>query len=223
MKRISIVIPAAGIGSRMRTLGPKALVKLHKEEPLILRQLRLLKETFSDAFVTVVTGYEDARIEKILPAYVNVVKNPHFENTNVAHSIRLGILASPPWLPLLIVYGDLVFNLATLQAVKDGLDKSNVIVDTKPGRESEVGLTVVNDRATVFSYGLQAKWGHIATLCYPEQCLFMELCKERLFGFEVFNEMLLRGANLAAIPLPKKSRLVEVDTSKDLINARKIK
>ena len=47
--------------------------------------------------------------------------------------------------------------------------KSFVIIDTKNMiRDKEVGLTIHNDVATIFSYGLLAKWCQIAYITGKE-------------------------------------------------------
>ncbi len=219
----AIIIPAAGLGKRMKSYGPKALVKCAHQEPLICRQIRLLRERFEDPYIVVVLGFGAERIKKFLPRDVHVVFNPDFAITNVAHSIKLGMVCCPPWLPLLIIYGDLVFNKEVLRTIS--LEQSSILLDIRDGRESEVGLTVVDNQATFFSYGLPLKWAQIATLLYPEQDIFNRLMcdnhRRKHFGYEVFNEMLEQDAKLEVLS-NDKMRLVEVDSSKDIANARRI-
>lgn len=220
----TIIIPAAGLAKRMKSYGPKALIPCAKNEPLICRQIRLMRETFSNPNIIVVLGFGAERIRKVLPRGVRVVLNDEFANTNVAHSIRLGMAYCAPWLPLLIVYGDLVFNQHLLHSVD--LYKSSVLIGEHDGREDEVGLTVVDKQVTCFSYGLATKWSQVVTLMYPEQCMFVELMSERHrrkhFGYEVLNEMLNRGCLLTTTS-NNKIRLVEIDSSRDIHHARAIK
>lgn len=220
----AIVIPAAGMGRRMKTAGPKCLVKCHKGEPLILRQIRLCREVFADPYIVVVLGYEAERIQKILPSGIHVVINAQFENTNVAHSLRLGMSACPPWLPLLILYGDLVFNKALLKGVN--LKASSILVDQQSEREAEVGVTVVNGKVTYFSYGLPLKWSQVATLMPNELDKFSGIMshsgRHRHYGYEILNEIVEGGGHFLA-NTPKNMKLVEIDCAKDIDLAKTIK
>jgi len=219
----AIIIPAAGLGRRMKSYGPKALIRCANDEPLICRQIRLCREVFKNPWIVVVVGFGADRIRKVLPSCVTTINNEQYENTNVAYSIATGLTATPPWLPALILYGDLVFNKELLKAVD--LSQSSIVLDPNRGRETEVGVTVVSDKATVFSYGLPSKWAHVATLLPAEQALFMKLMSEphrrKHFGYEVLNEILERGGPLAANTLAG-IKLVEVDCSKDINRARAI-
>jgi len=219
----AIVIPAAGLGRRMKSCGPKATIRCANDEPLICRQIRLLREQFDNPWIVVVLGFGSDKIRRVLPPDIHIVTNESYSETNVAHSILLGLMSCPPWLPHVVLYGDLVFNKELLKSID--LTRSSIVIDQKKGRESEVGVTVVQDQATVFSYGLPTKWSHVATLLQPEQDLFKELMSDahrrKHFAYEVLNEMLERGGTLAAVT-NNKIDLVEVDSSRDIAKARAI-
>jgi choline kinase len=221
----SVVIPAAGLGHRMKSYGPKALIECANKEPLICRQIRMLRRRFTNPQIVVVLGFGADRIRKVLPTGVQAITNDEYQVTNVAYSIRLGMVHCVPWLPLLIVYGDLVFNDPVLEAID--LKKSSIVLDKAPrGREQEVGVTVVGGQVTAFSHGLSTKWAQLATLQYHEQSLFVDVMCEphrrKQFGYEVFNEVLERGGVFEASDCAGM-KLVEVDTSKDILRAKDVK
>jgi choline kinase len=220
---LTVIIPAAGLGRRMRSFGPKALIEVTDRQTILGRQLAILRGTHPDADVVVVAGYEAERVIRALPAGVRVVENDAYEDTNVARSLALG-LRSSRCKRALVVYGDLVFSKATL----DGLDqgRSCVVVDTRGQmREFEVGCTVVGGKVTHFSYGLDTKWAQVAYLAGRELGLFRRLVggrdRRRHFGFEVLNEVLEHGGELRAVE-PVGMKIVEVDTSKDIEQARSV-
>jgi choline kinase len=111
---LSIIIPAAGVGKRMRSYGPKSLIPLNHEETVISRQINLLKKLFlHHSEIIVVVGFESEKIIRNLPKWVKVIENENYATTNVARSIGMALrIASNN--NVLIVYGDLVFNIHAL-------------------------------------------------------------------------------------------------------------
>ena len=82
---MKIIILAAGIGSRLRSLTndkPKCIVKLFNET-LIERQIKIFHScNIND--ITIVTGYGSELID--IPD-VNYVKNENYETTNMNESL----------------------------------------------------------------------------------------------------------------------------------------
>lgn len=217
MAKLDIVIPCAGLGRRMKSYGPKALIPVGPET-LIGRQIRLLTAAYPDSRVIVVAGYEADRIKKAVPGGTKVVVNRRYAETNVARSIQLGLAVSHPARSALVVYGDLVFNRRAIDAIPRGI--SSVIVEPGDARPGEVGVNVVDMKAVHLSYGLDPKWAHITMLAPHEKRLFLAACQahhatDNLLGFEVLNMVLDRGGELHALT-HEDLRLVEVDTSRDI-------
>ena len=103
---ISIVIPAAGMGRRMKSYGPKALVPLPsgKTNPrtgeargenvtLIERQLNILIDCYPNAEIFIVVGFQAEKIRHQLKDYpVRFIYNPLHESTNVLYSLGLAFI-----------------------------------------------------------------------------------------------------------------------------------
>lgn len=221
MRDLSIVIPAAGLGRRMKSYGPKALIELRRGQTILGRQIAILRSHFPSADVVVVVGFEADRVLRTLPPDVISVENELHSVTNVARSLDLGLRACPAR-SVLIVYGDLVFTPETFACMPEG--RSAAWVDTAGRiRDQEVGVNVQDGEVTHFSYGLGPKWAQIALLTGKELALFRKAAsapgRRRYFGFEVFNDVIDRGGSLLAHE-PEGMHLVEVDTSRDIDPAR---
>jgi choline kinase len=216
---LTIIIPAAGMGRRMKSYGPKSLIDLGNGQSVINRQISLLNRKFPKAKIVVVVGFEKEKIISALPPDVSFLVNPIYATTNVSYSINLALNYYQPK-KVLLVYGDLVFNEATLDFA---LDKSFIIVDSKQQiRDSEVGVTVVNGEVSQMSYGLTTKWAHIAYLDGKELSIFIDNFTKQLqryYGFEMLNIILNNGGSLQAIE-PENMRIVEIDSSKDIKQAK---
>ena len=139
-KRYSIIIPSAGMGRRMRSYGPKSLIKIHENTTIIGRQLSIIKKNFTNCEIILVTGFCSDKLMNNTPSDLIKVENENYESTNVLRSIGVGLRASTSD-RVLILYGDLVFNEEAIKNLK--LDSSSVIVDDSGLMgEMEVGCNV---------------------------------------------------------------------------------
>ena len=225
---MAVVIPAAGQGKRMKSYGPKALIELRQGETILSRQVAILRKKLPLADFIVVAGFEADRVYRQFLPSVRVVENEFYEETNVARSLDIGLRACVAD-RVLMVYGDLVFNAKTFADIP--LDQSWALVDTPVNGQTqlnslEVGVTVIDGQTTRFAYGLDVKWGQVAFLEGEELKAFRRIAAERdrhrCYGFELLNALLDKGGRLAAHS-PAGMRLVEVDCSKDIEMAQRIR
>jgi len=222
---LTIIIPAASVGKRMKSLGPKALLTLNRGVTILESQLKKLWSEYPQAEIIVVTGFQGDKVRKQFRGTypVRFVTNPFYEDTNVAYSLQLALQAaiSPR---VLIVYGDLVFNASAIRTIATG--PSAILVDSKEHfKTEEVGVQTHDGVVTNLSYGLNTKWGQMVYLIGRELRLFeisvFNTETEKWFGYEVLNNVINRGGVFSAIE-PPYMRIVEVDTPKDLERARMI-
>ena len=222
---LTIIIPAAGIGKRMKSRGPKALLTLNRGITILERQLKILWSEYPNAEIIVVVGFQGNKIRKQFRSTypVRFITNTLYEETNVAYSLQLAIQAaiSPR---LLIVYGDLVFNPSTIRTITSG--PSAMLIDTKNQfKTEEVGVQTQDGSVTNLSYGLTTKWGQMVYLIGHELYLFemsvFNTATEKWFGYEILNNVINHGGIFTAIE-PTHMRIAEVDTTKDLERAKMI-
>jgi len=217
-KPISIIIPAAGMGYRMKSYGPKALIKLNKRYTLIERQIRILKKNYPKSEIFVVVGFESEKIIAALSKYsVKFIFNPIHQDTNVLYSIGLAIMAAS-FDEVLIVYGDLVFNH---RAVKELRGNSKIIIDANGFmKKEEVGVVISSDNCiTNMSFGIDTKWSQITYLKGMELEIFKDIstrseCKN-WFGYEGINYIIDNGGRIESVS-HKLIKVFEIDGVKDL-------
>jgi len=213
----SVVIPAAGMGHRMKSYGPKALINLYGETTLIERQIEKIWSAYPGADIFIVVGFEAEKIRKKLSEYpVRFIYNPIHEQTNVLYSIGLALQACLSE-EIMIVYGDLIFNEITIKNLKGS---SSIVVDKKGFlKKSEVGIIVQDKKAMNFSFGLDTKWAQISCLSGKELSLFKKISTRpdtsQWLGYEGLNYVLENGGEISAIS-PRTMKLIEIDTAKDL-------
>jgi choline kinase len=229
----SIIIPAAGMGKRMKSFGPKSLINIGSSTSNVLsRQITILQQNYPKSDIVIVTGFEDEKVNKFLNDWkgkvvssrIKVVKNNNFQNNNVAKSVCLATEYCDAN-NYLIVYGDLVFNEATIR--KFNPQKSSVLVSENDDFDKEEIGVSLDERREInhFFYDSKIKWSQIAYLKNIEMEGFLNIMdkphREKWFCFEVFNKMLEQGYTLKPF-FNHEARVVELDNSKDVHRAREL-
>lgn len=215
-----VIILAAGVGKRMKTYGPKCTIEIGSNETVISRQIRLMKKSLPNYEILVVVGFQKAKVLKIID--VDFIENKKYEFTNTCVSVNIAI-KNKKYSKILIVYGDIVF---TNEIFLNMPNESWVAIDNeKNQRSNEVGINIVDDYVTHFSYGVSPKWGHVAMLMGKELLLYenitSNISSNKKFCFEIFNEIMECGGKFKTHS-NKNWKMVEIDTSKDIDRAIKL-
>jgi choline kinase len=214
---LSVIIPAAGMGHRMKSYGPKCLLHADKKYTIVERIIYNVYKVYPDSDIITVVGFDADKVIKILPRDIRIVENQFYEDTNVVESLRLA-LNNAAYDNVLIIYGDLIFNPETILDLTGS--ESRAIIDTK-GRfkNEEIGVTIVDGKITNFAYGLNAKWAQIIYLTGQELEFFKELCFDRkrckMYPFELLNMVINRGGSIGVVE-PDGMEIKEVDSLRDL-------
>lgn len=213
---IVFIILSAGVGNRMRSYGPKCLFKT-SEETILDKQISIIKSNFSQNEIILVVGFEANKVIKKIPDNIRVVENQLYQTTNSSESLRLAVNNSVSD-KIFFIHGDLIFN----KEIFDSLDfsRSFVLADSKNQIEdNEVGITIVNNKATFFSYGLDTKWCQMAYIRGKEfsilKSLYNKPGKDKLYTFEMLNMIIEKKGSLIAVE-PENMNIKEIDSFKDL-------
>jgi hypothetical protein len=219
------VIPLAGIGSRMRAVGAKGLLRINGTESALGRCLQAVRRRWPDVPVYLVVGHDQERVRRQVGRWrisnCHFIENTDYAQVNVADSLKLAFQHASPG-NLLVIYGDLVFARDAL-ANLPLLDASVLYGETSYLRHCEVGLCV-DEKGCVgnMAHQLPIRWAHIAYMQSLERKLFVEIVEEtpggRFFlAYEIFNRMIDRGGRFVYRPFP--GWLVELDCRKDVVAA----
>lgn len=219
---LSVIIPAAGEGRRMRSLGPKALIELEGGQTVIGRQIEILRRLYGDPEIIVVVGHEAPKLQKVLPRGIKTVENARYASTGVSKSIELATRVAS-YDDILILHGDLVFNREAI-TLKPGVSAALVEGDGRL-QNAEVGVVVAEGHIESLGYGLPTKWCQMAMFSGDEAEWLRRVtwyASGILAGFEVLNAVIERGGRFAASYCPPQGRIVEIDSVKDIIKARSV-
>ncbi len=220
IEKISIIIPAAGTGSRMKSYGPKSLLRIHNK-PLIQHQLNIISSRIHIPYeVIIIAGLDADRVFRNTPHDIIKIENNNYQTTNVVRSIGLGINACTTQ-HVLLIYGDLAFNPTTMNIV---LDKSWLNTNQTMSA-NEVGCIIEDDNIASLAYDIPTKWAQMGFFTGKEFSLLRTICcnreNDQLFGFEAINTIIDKGG-VFKHTTNKLSKINDIDSSKDLKLAKNI-
>ncbi len=212
------IILSAGAGYRMKSYGPKCLLKATNDKTIIEHQISVIDFCFPKSEIITVLGFECDKVLKFIPNRTRVVENQLYEDTNTAESLRLA-LNNGVKNSVLVIHGDLIFNKEAL--TQCDFRHSFAIIDSgKQLRPSEIGVVTSENEITRFGYGLDTKWAQIVFLKDKELKILKSICKNReknrLYTFEILNEVLDSGGNIRLVE-PDNMKIIDVDSSRDLL------
>ena len=142
----SVVILAAGMGTRLGRQDPKPLTELRDGRSILQRQLDTVREVFGpDVPITAVVGYRSELIMQAAPDLL-FAYNREFATTNTSKSLLLALRTSRNG-GVLWLNGDVVFDAGVLETAMPNLyaDQSFVCVDTSTVADEEVKYTLDED------------------------------------------------------------------------------
>ena len=209
--KYSIIIVSSTCGRRMKSYGPTPLLKVGNEN-ILSRQIKIIKQLFKYYEIILVGGFQINKIKKNIKD-IKIIENKQYENTNVAHSISLG-LNKVKTDRVLIIYGDLVFNY---EAICYPYFNESVIITSNNMKEEDVGCVSKNNLLEHMFFSLPNKWGQIGYFTGLELQLLQSICSDQplWFGFECYNEIVKRGGSFRVIQ-NKDSFCTDVDSVNDL-------
>ena len=195
---------------------------------LILAYYSISHQYFSllglGGFIILIVGFQAYRVINQTPQDIIKIENERFEETNVCHSIGIGLKAATTN-RVLIIYGDVVMNK---NALDTKLNKgSSLIIDSSGTMTSnEIGCTI-NKSGYIeqLLYDLPNKWAQIGFFVDKELEMLKQITwnpeNERHYGFEAINEIINDGGKFRAVA-PNGIRVNDIDCSKDIPIAQTI-
>lgn len=219
---ITVIIPAAGTGRRMKTYGPKPMINIGKKT-ILQRQIDIIKEYFKSVKFIIVTGFESDKLIQNSPKDFIKLENELYKETNVARSVSIALNAVESD-RVLVLMGDLVFSKEAIGMLDYNSSCTSASIDSH--REAEVGCIISKNGVLLnMMYDLELKWNQIVYLQGKELKLFKEACTKRrnkkLFLFEIMNKVIDKGGKINCI-INDKIKVIDVDNSKDLLKIKEI-
>jgi NDP-sugar pyrophosphorylase family protein len=214
--KYSIIILGANAGLRMRSYGPKPLLKVGGKT-LFDIQYSILCEVFPNREVILVSGFNSHKVMSHTPQDVINVENESHEKTNVSRSIGLGLRAATTD-HIIILSGDLYFNQETLFGTPFR-SKQSCLLTNMTMNDREVGCVVTDDKICNLAYGLPTKWSQIGYFTGEELDLLRKFTWNRnndlKLWFEAINYIIAHGGTLLNYQ-HSDSYVYDIDVWKDI-------
>jgi choline kinase len=225
MDNFTVIIPTADYGRRMKSYGPKSLIRIDGYTTLLDLQLKSIKETFGQVDTIFITGNEHKYIADKITAnkenkYIRVVQNKKYDSTSVAASISLGIeLAKNN--NILVIYGDLFFQ----PELFSNATNNNFCIFSETSDHNKVGCSLQENRVLNFDFGFNNQFREIFYLTseYAEKyadLTYKKPYRNKFLSHEIFNLMLAEGMNFEYVSA--NSPIVEVNSPDNIVEARKL-
>jgi choline kinase len=219
--KVSVIILAAGSGQRMKSYGVRSLIKIYNGLALIEQQLNTINSIYSNNEIVLVTGFESDKLMNKTPQNIIKIENEHFETTNIARSIAIGLRACHSD-KVLLIYGDVVFNE---EAIKFDQTHSSLLINKTISEDMSVGAYIDNNNIESLFYGNNYKWQQIAFFTNKELDLLKKFCwnrnNDKKFGFEIINDIISAGGVVKSTN-NSLAKSVDIDCWKDLEKVKEI-
>ncbi|MFO0903145.1 MAG: NTP transferase domain-containing protein [Pirellulales bacterium] len=223
---ISIVIFAAGRGSRLGASVPKFIVEVDSR-PIFAHQFAALRNIAGEIYV--ICGYRAALMLPLLleetPELASIrerltfIHNADFLSPQ-AGSVRRALAVIPPTRPALFIDGDMLFRPSDLRALVDG-GRSSVLLRRDPTADAVIAARDKAGQLIRFERGGKGdgEWGNVAYYSPEDLARLPGICAQSKsrHHFELLNELAESGAEIATHFAP----LAEIDDIADLSAASK--
>lgn len=219
MSNITVAILAAGTPKKMKSGGPISLVKTPDNKNLIDDQISKIRYIYRNPKIFVVTGYQHSKvINKFKNENVEIIYNENFEDTNSADSLSL-CLQNNPNQNLLMIHGDMYFNIDTLRYISNihYTENSAIIYDDRSMmKSSKPGILRNNFRLEHMTYFHKEKWASICFFNNYEYKILKTVDTNKKYTFEIINQINEDSNSLFYCHNPRSMNIIEVECTKDL-------
>ncbi len=145
MTPVTVVILAAGMGTRLGRPIPKPLTPLADGHTILERQVSGISRVWPHAHVVIVVGF---KMDLVMEAHPNAlfVYNDAYDRTNTARSLERALRLAPAG-PVVWINGDVVFDPRVLERLDEyvNADQSMVCVNTASVGDEEIKYSLGAD------------------------------------------------------------------------------
>lgn len=213
---ISILL-LGSMNYRMKSYGPKNLLKLHCGRTLIEYQLQTIKTVFPLSEIILSIGQDADKVIRNKPFNLKVVENQLWEVTNEVEYARLAMNACINN-KILLINSDVYFDNVILNQIKNASISTIYYDDSGRLPDNEIAITVAENYATYFSFKHETKWCNMLYLENEDVNLFRNIVsdkqRKKQYLFEAINAMIEKKPIKAERSQSKV--IYRIETSRDL-------
>lgn len=211
---MNFVILNAGRGYRIKSYGPKCLLKLDDGQTILERQLRLITKKYKNAKFHNCIGFESHKIlkNKSYKDY-NVINtiNEKFEDTNDLYSLKCVVDTGAVDSGCFVFHGDIIFDESHLPKPP----KATTLYTSQNTDKNKLGINSNNGIAHYLIWESINTW---AEYCYLDAETIRTIknyqCRDKEYLFEFLNLIIDKGKQIKVEPFG--SEIIDVDLLSDL-------
>lgn len=218
---IDVIILSARMGNRMKSYGPRALMKLNKHETVLDRQIHVVKTVYNNCNISVSVGFEADKIIKKYSTKVSLIEHQLHDVNNEAEEAKIAINTTTSN-NVLLIGGNVLFNLSVLHSIE--LNESGIVLDTKGQMgEKEASVSHMDGSVLNISYGFEDNWSNIVYLTGNELRIFREIIQaenyKKYFLFEIVNEIINNNGKIRAYQ-NQNNQLANIDSYAEFLDIK---
>jgi hypothetical protein len=216
-----VLIIAPEITKGMKSIGPKALLKIKNSTAILDHQILQLKNISGLRHIYISVGFEGDKIKKSVSSYkdVKIINNSEYQTTNQTKSILLYLDSISKPTNLLIISNGILFKGCFSDC---GLKTSKIYLIDKPKPNFNIGC---HDTSTIqyLFYDFPLPWSECAMLNIEA----LEMLKNysvshninQNFLFETINILISENITFDKIIIPK-TKIMKISSIKDMQKAK---
>jgi len=222
--KLDVILLAGVMGYRMKSYGPRCLMKIRKEETVLDRQLSILGSVYANARTIVTTGFESDKVVKQYGGKLSLVEHQYYTHNNEGDEARLAINNSVAD-HALIICGHILFNQQAIRHID--LNESGIVIDSRGHLdEGTISVNHTEEHVTNILYGkeFKSKWSNIVYLTGKELKMFREIVQKeqcyRHFLHEIINSVIQSGGAMRVYNDPD-AQLASINSYVDYLEIQK--
>lgn len=221
---MNVVILAPEITKGMKSIGSKALLKIKQSMSVIDYQIHEIRKYSSQTKITIVSGFEHDKINKLYnhSKNIEVLYNNTYANTNHGASLSV-FLESKDSINsnLLVITNGVLFKNNPFKLKNNYKSKSQIYCINKPKNNFDIGYIGESSVEYLF-FDLPNKWTECVMFDTESLGLIKSIDNKRIsqmYLFEIINLLIERKLQFDVITSDKKN-FMKINNAKDISRAK---
>lgn len=210
----SVIIYSCG-NYKMKSLGPKPLIKVYGNINLLDYQIDIIKRVIPNVDILVCVGEDAEKVVSNKKKSTRIIENQQFNETNEVEYIRLGMNATTTD-KVIIINGDIIFNIDHIRYFHNNKG-SCTLFDIRNLKDDEIGIVANDGKMTSMGYKLEKKWTSLISFVGDDIDLISKILNNRSRKRQYFFEALNSFLDRKMIKVEEaQGTLIKVDSAKSL-------
>lgn len=221
---MNVVILAPEITKGMKSIGSKALLKIKQSMSVIDYQIHEIRKYSSQTKITIVSGFEHDKINKLYnhSKNIEVLYNNTYANTNHGASLSVFLESKDSTNSnLLVITNGVLFKNNPFKLKNNYKSKSQIYCINKPKNNFDIGYIGESSVEYLF-FDLPNKWTECVMFDTESLGLIKSIDKKRIsqmYLFEIINLLIERKLQFDVITSDKKN-FMKINNVKDISRAK---